>query len=69
MSTKSDVVKNTTEPLFDPNKKHPSHKTRPAMGASSYDEKCIYCGATDQVPGGWGELAKPCSNPNGPEKY
>lgn len=39
---------------------HPSHKTR-FSDASSFDEICIYCGATDQVPGGWGQLAYPCS--------
>jgi hypothetical protein len=43
----------------DPMRKHPSHKTR-FSDASSYDEICIYCGATDLVPGGWGELAYPC---------
>lgn len=42
---------------------HPSHKTRISMGASSYDEICENCGATDQVPGGWGALAYPCPNP------
>jgi hypothetical protein len=40
--------------------KHPSHKTRFSFDASSWDEMCIYCGATDIVPGGWGRLAKPC---------
>jgi hypothetical protein len=29
------------------------------MDASSYDEICINCGATDEL-GGWGNLAKPC---------
>ena len=38
---------------------HPSHVTR-FSDASSYDEICINCGATDQVPGGWGKLAYPC---------
>jgi hypothetical protein len=28
--------------------------------ASTYDEVCEVCGATDRVPGGWGELAYPC---------
>ncbi len=44
---------------------HPSHVTRMAMDASSYDEKCINCGATDEVPGGWGQLANPCHRPVG----
>lgn len=38
---------------------HPSHKTR-FSDASTFDEICEICGATDEVPGGWGELAKPC---------
>ena len=41
--------------------KHPSHKTRFSFDASSYDEICELCGATDQVLGGWAELALPCS--------
>lgn len=41
---------------------HPSHKTRVSMDASTYDEICDLCGATDQVPGGWGRLAYPCPN-------
>lgn len=41
---------------------HPSHKTR-TSDASTYDEICVNCGATDQVPGGYGSLAYPCSNP------
>jgi hypothetical protein len=45
--------------------KHPSHVTRFSWGASTYDEVCVNCGATDQVPGGWGELANPCSKPVG----
>ena len=40
--------------------KHPSHKTRFSWDASTYDEICELCGATDQVPGGWGDLAYPC---------
>lgn len=40
--------------------KHPSHETRFSFDASSWDEKCVFCGATDQVPGGWGALADPC---------
>jgi hypothetical protein len=41
---------------------HPSHVTR-FSDASSFDEICVNCGATDQVPGGWGRLAYPCPNP------
>lgn len=44
--------------------KHPSHKTR-FSDASTFDEICVNCGATDEVPGGWGALAKPCPYPNG----
>lgn len=40
--------------------KHPSHVTR-ASDASTYDTICVNCGAHDQTPGGWGDLAKPCS--------
>lgn len=39
---------------------HPSHKTR-FSDASTFDEICINCGATDEVPGGWGQLAYPCA--------
>ena len=31
--------------------------------ASSFDYICDNCGATDEVPGGWGALALPCPNP------
>jgi len=41
---------------------HPSHETRVSMGASSYDEICIYCGRTDIVIGGLAKLAEPCPN-------
>ena len=41
--------------------KHDSHETRISMDASSYDEICVHCGATDNL-GGWGNLAKPCTN-------
>ncbi len=44
--------------------KHPSHVTR-ISDASTYDEVCVNCDATDQVPGGWGDLAKPCPKPIG----
>lgn len=47
---------------------HPSHKTRFSWDASTYDEICIYCGATDQVPGGWGQLAEPCPKATKEEK-
>ena len=40
---------------------HPSHKTR-SSDASSYDEICETCGATDSL-GTWGELSKPCKAP------
>lgn len=39
--------------------KHPSHETR-FSDSSFYDEVCIKCGAHDETPGGWGELALPC---------
>jgi len=38
---------------------HPSHQTRISMGASTYDEICDLCGATDEL-GSWGRLAEPC---------
>lgn len=41
---------------------HPSHKTR-MSDASTFDEICVNCSATDRVPGGWGNLALPCSQP------
>jgi hypothetical protein len=40
--------------------KHPSHDTSFSWDASTYDEICENCGATDQVPGGWGKLAESC---------
>lgn len=46
--------------------KHDSHVTRFSMDASSWDEICVNCGNTDKVPGGWGELARPCPNPGRP---
>lgn len=39
---------------------HPSHKTR-YSDSSYYDEVCVYCGETDRVPGGWGNLKYPCA--------
>lgn len=47
-------------PVRYPNKLHPSHQTRVSIDASSYDEICEVCGATDIAGGGWGELRKPC---------
>lgn len=44
---------------------HESHVTRISIDASSYDEICVNCGATDIAGGGWGDLAKPCRNPVG----
>jgi hypothetical protein len=51
-------------------KLHPSHVTRISFGASSFDEICVNCGATDFI-GGWGNLAKPCrpKNPTADRKY
>lgn len=43
-----------------PDRCHPSHDTR-MSDASSYDEVCKKCGATDMVPGGWGYLRMPCT--------
>lgn len=43
---------------------HPSHVTR-FSDASTFDEICMNCGSTDEVPGGWGQLAKPCPKPVG----
>lgn len=37
---------------------HPSHETR-ISDASSFDEICIHCGATDGI-GTWGAIADPC---------
>lgn len=37
---------------------HPSHITR-FSDASTFDEICINCGATDRL-GSWGLLAEPC---------
>ena len=45
-------------------KLHPSHVTR-GSDASTFDVICVNCDETDQVPGGWGELAKPCKKPVG----
>ena len=45
---------------FSTQEKHPSHNTRFSFDASTYDEVCVNCGATDIAGGGWGRLAKPC---------
>ncbi|CAN7687081.1 hypothetical protein LJR098_002293 [Rhizobium sp. LjRoot98] len=42
---------------------HPSHATR-ASDASTFDEVCTTCGATDIAGGGWGKLADPCPSPS-----
>ena len=42
---------------------HPSHETRGSLDASSYDEVCVRCGATDITGGGWGDLKNPCPVP------
>ena len=39
---------------------HPTHRTRFSWDASTYDEICELCGATDQVPGGFGQLKFAC---------
>lgn len=39
--------------------RHASHVVR-SSDSSSYDYKCVNCGATDVAGGGWGELEKPC---------
>ena len=44
---------------------HPSHVTRFSVDASSFDYVCVNCDETDQVPGGWGKLAEPCTKPVG----
>lgn len=44
--------------------KHPSHVTR-MTDSSVCDERCVNCGATDDVMLGWGKLAEPCSKPPG----
>jgi len=36
--------------------------------ASTFDEVCVNCGATDEVPGGWGDLAYVCPSPGKPYK-
>lgn len=45
---------------------HPSHEIR-FSDSSFYDEICKNCGAHDEVPGGWGALAYPCTNPRLPK--
>jgi hypothetical protein len=41
-------------------KRFNGHVTRVSMDASTYDEICVNCGATDEVPGGWGALGQGC---------
>ncbi len=41
---------------------HSTHRTRFSIDASTFDEICELCGATDK-PGGWGRLAEPCPAP------
>ncbi len=53
------IMSSKKEEKTSTNKLHPSHVTR-FSDASSFDEICTLCGATDQVPGGWGKLAEPC---------
>ena len=47
---------------------HPSHRTRFSFDASSFDEICEQCGRTDEVPGGWGQLALPCPKSSAVDK-
>jgi hypothetical protein len=42
-----------------PDQCHDSHDTR-VSDASSFDEICTKCGATDITSGGWGWLRVPC---------
>ncbi len=41
-----------------PGRVHPTHETR-FSDASSFDEVCMLCGKTNQVPGGPGDLQYP----------
>ncbi len=50
-----------------PDECHPSHKTR-VSDASSFDEICVNCGATDITNFGWGRLRMPCPNKNESKK-
>jgi hypothetical protein len=48
---------------------HPSHKTR-SSDASSFDEICVNCGATDNPHGKDNpKWAQPCPHPDGPAKW
>lgn len=42
-----------------PDECHPTHETR-ISDASSFDEICVLCGATDRLNAGWGWLRVPC---------
>jgi len=57
-STFKDILSRIDAALPGPAGCHPSHDTR-VSDASSFDEICVHCGATDGI-GTWGELAKPC---------
>lgn len=46
---------------------HESHKLR-FSDSSLYDEICVKCGRTDQVPGGWGRLTEPCPKADSDEE-
>lgn len=47
------------QPPDPPDELHPSHETR-FSDASTFDEICVNCGATDIAGGGWGRLRYPC---------
>lgn len=47
---------------------HETHVTRFSFDASTWDEMCVNCHHTDEVPGGWGRLADPCPSPGVPFK-
>lgn len=54
------MLEEPVNPLHFEDKLHPTHRTR-ISDASSFDEICILCGATDIAGGGWGRLAFACS--------
>jgi len=53
-------MRKTASPASEVEGCHPTHSTR-SSDASSFDEVCTACGATDIAGGGWGKLAEPCS--------
>ena len=61
---KPNDLRKVDPPAPQPNVKgcHPTHVTR-FSDASSYDEVCTNCGATDIAGGGWGKLGEPCPSP------